>query len=142
MFLLYECKAFSFKYTSGKINLWKSTGLNNYSRDSDMDAVSVATTNLSPLIDNGRMSVRLEGAYFKQMRLLRPNNDIIVNIYIVYLIYPISNSRNTDYTVQNAIIWWCKMLQILQNINMKDMEYVLMKVVHLIKEILVMEKMY
>ena len=65
MYLLYECKAFSFKYTSGKINLWKSTGLNNYSRDSDMDSVSVATTSLPPLIDNGRMSVRLEGAYFK-----------------------------------------------------------------------------
>ena len=103
MYLLYECKAFSFKYTSGKINLWKSSGLNNYSRDSDMDAVSVATTSLPPLIDNGRMSVRLEGAYFKQMRLLRPNNDNIVNIYIVYLIDSISNSRNTDYTVQNAL---------------------------------------
>ena len=103
MYLLYECKAFSFKYTSGKINLWKSTGLNNYSRDSDMDAVSVATASLPPLIDNGQMSVRLEGAYFKQMRLLRPNNDNIVNIYIVYLIDLISNSRNTDYTVQNAL---------------------------------------
>ena len=103
MYLLYECKAFSFKYASGKINLWKSTGVNNYSRDSDMDAVSVATTSLPLLIDNGRMSVRLEGAYFKQMRLLRPNNDNIVNIYIVYLIDPISNSRNTDYTVQNAL---------------------------------------
>ena len=103
MYLLYECKAFSFRYTSGRINLWKSTGLNNYSRDSDMDAVSVATTSLPPLIYNGRMSVRLEGAYFKQMRLLRPNNVNIVNIYIVYLIDPISNSRNTDYTVQNAL---------------------------------------
>ena len=29
MYLLYESKAFSFKYTSGKINLWKSTGVNN-----------------------------------------------------------------------------------------------------------------
>ena len=103
MYLFYECKAFSFRYTSGRINLWKSTGLNNYSRDSDMDAVSVATTSLPPLIDNGRMRVRLEGAYFKQMRLLRPNNVNIVNIYIVYLIDPISNSRNTDYTVQNAL---------------------------------------
>ena len=103
IYLLFECKAFLFKYTSGKVNLWKSTGLNNYSRDSDIDAVSVATTNLPPLIDNGRMSVRLEGAYFKQMRLLRPNNDNIVNIYIVYLIDPISNSRSTDYTVQNAL---------------------------------------
>ena len=53
MYLVYECQAFSFKYTSGKINLWKSTGVNNYSRDSDMDAVSVATTSLPPLIDNG-----------------------------------------------------------------------------------------
>ena len=103
MYLLYECKAFSFKYTSGKINLWKSYGLNNYSRDLDMDAVSVATTSLPSLIDNGRMSVSIEGAYFKQMRLLRPNNNNIVNIYIVYLIDPISNSRNTDYTVQNAL---------------------------------------
>ena len=86
MYLLYKCKAFSFKYTSGKINLSKSTGLNNYSRDSDMDAASVATTSLPPLIDNGQMSVRLEGAYFKQMKLLHPNNDNVVNIYIVYLI--------------------------------------------------------
>ena len=67
MYLLYECKAFSFKYTSGRINLWKSTGLNNYSRDLDMDVVSVTTTSLPSLIDNGEMSVRLEGAYFKQM---------------------------------------------------------------------------
>ena len=76
-----------------------------------MDALSVATTSLPPLIDNGPMSVRLEGAYFKQMRLLHPNNNI-VNIYIVYLIDPISNSnytitqklfRNTDYTVQNVL---------------------------------------
>ena len=103
MYLLYECKAFSCKYTSGKINLSKSTGLNNHGRDSDMDAVSVATTNLPPLVDNGRMSSRLEGAYFKQMRLSRPNNDNIVNICIVYLIDPIGNSRNTDYTVQNAL---------------------------------------
>ena len=103
MYLLYECKAFSFKHTSGQINLWKSTGVNDYSKDSDMDAVSVATTSLPLLTDNGRMGVRLEGAYFKQMRLSRPNNDNIVNIYIVYLIDPISNSRNTDYIIQNAL---------------------------------------
>ena len=103
MYLLYECKAFTFKYTSGKINSWKSTGINNYTKNSNMNAVSVATTSLPPLIDNGRMSVSLEGACFKQMRLLRPNNDNIVNVYIVYLIDPISNSRNTDYAVQNAL---------------------------------------
>ena len=67
MHLLYECKAFSFKYTSDNINLWKSSGINNYSRDSDMDAGSVATTSLPFLTDNGRIGVRFKGAYFKQM---------------------------------------------------------------------------
>ena len=66
MYLLYECRAYSFKYTSGKINLWKSTGIRNYTRNSNIDVASVATTDLPSLIDNGRMSVRLEGAYFKQ----------------------------------------------------------------------------
>ena len=103
MYLLYECRAFSFKYTLNKINLWKSRGINNYTKNLNMDTVSVTTTNLPPLIHNGRISVRFEGAYFKQTKLKPPNNDNIVNIYIVYLIDPISSSRNTDYTVQNAL---------------------------------------
>ena len=46
---------------------------------------------------------KIEGAYFKQTKIIRPNNNNIINIYIVYLIDPISNTRNTDYTVQNAL---------------------------------------
>ena len=103
MYLLYECKAFSLKYTSDKTNLWKSTGICNYTRNSDMDAVSLSTTDLPSLIDNGQISVRLEGAYFKQTKLIRPNKDNIINIYIVYLIDPITSFRSTDYTVQNAL---------------------------------------
>ena len=103
MHLLYECRAYSFKYISGKINLWKSTGIHNYMRNSYMDVVSVALTDLPSLIVNGRISVRLEGSYFKQTKLIRPNNDNIINIYIVYLIDPICSSRKTDYTVQNAL---------------------------------------
>ena len=94
MYLLYECKAFSFKYTSDKINLWKSNGIN----DSDMDAVSIGTTDLPSLVANGRMSVKLAGAYFKQTKLIRPdNNNNVINIYIVYKIKPIF--RLSDYTV-------------------------------------------
>ena len=103
MYLLYECRAFSFKYTAGKINLWKLTGINNYTRNSDMNAVYTTTTDLPSLVDNGRMNIRFEGSYFKQTKLIRPNNDNIINIYIVYLIDPISSSRNADYTVQNAL---------------------------------------
>ena len=89
MYLLYECKAFSFKYTNNKINLWKSNGINNCTSDSDMDAVSKGTTDLPSLVDNGRMSVKLAGAYFKQTKLVRPNNNNVINIYIVYKIEPI-----------------------------------------------------
>ena len=68
MYLSYECKAFSFKYTNNKINLWKSNGINNYTSNSDMDAVSIGATDLTSLVDNGRMSVKLAGAYFKQTK--------------------------------------------------------------------------
>ena len=100
-YLLYECKAFSFKYTTNKINLWKSNGINNYTSNSDMDAVSIGTIDLPSLVDNGRMSVKLAGAYFKQTKLIRPNNNNVINIYIVYKIKPIF--RLSDYTVQNAL---------------------------------------
>ena len=101
MYLLYEGRGFSFKYTNNKINLWKSSGLNNYTSNSDMDAVSIAATDLPSLVDNGRMSVKLAGAYFKQKKLIRPNNNNVINIYIVYKIKPIF--RVSDYTVQNAL---------------------------------------
>ena len=101
MYLLYECRAFSFKYTNNKINLWKSIGIINYTSNSDMDAVSIGTTDLPSLVDNGRMSVKLAGAYFKQTKLIRPNNNNLINIYIVYKIKPIF--RLSDYTVQNAL---------------------------------------
>ena len=65
MYLLYECKAFSFKYTNNKINLWKSNGMNNYTRDSDIDGL----TDLPSLVDNGRIRVKLAGAYFKQTKI-------------------------------------------------------------------------
>ena len=55
---IYCMNAFPFKYTNNKINLWKSIGLNNYTSNSDMDAVSIRTTDLPSLVDNGRMSVK------------------------------------------------------------------------------------
>ena len=64
MYLLYDCRGFSFKYTGDKINLWKSYGINN----SDLDAVSIGTTDLPSLIDNGQISVKLAGAYFKETK--------------------------------------------------------------------------
>ena len=110
MYLLYECKAFSFKYTNNIITLWKSNGINNYTSNSNMDAVSIGTTDLPSLVNNGRMSVKLAGAYFKQTRLIRPNNNNVINICIVYKIKPIF--RLSDYTIQNALFGGVKITRI------------------------------
>ena len=103
MYLVYECRTYSFKYDGNTVNLWKLTGINNYPKNSNMNGVSVATLDLPVLVDNGRMNVKFDGAYFKQIKLIKPNNDNVINIYCVYLLERITNLRNTDYTVQNAL---------------------------------------
>ena len=65
-----------------------------------MNAVYIGTTDLPSLVDNGRMSVKLASASFKQTKLIRPNDNVI-NIYIAYKIESIF--RVSDYTVQNAL---------------------------------------
>ena len=103
MYLLYECKSFSFSYIRSKINQLKSTGLHNFTSDSHMDAVVVSNNDLPSLVDDGRLSVKFDGCYFKQTILVKPNNNSVINIYIVYKLYPISRFRSDTYTVQNAL---------------------------------------
>ena len=59
IYLLYECRAFSFNYTSSKINQWKPTGLYKFNSDSHIDAVAVSNNDLPSLVNNGRLSVNL-----------------------------------------------------------------------------------
>ena len=101
--MLYECRAFSFNYPSSKINQWKSTGLHNFSSDSHIDAVAVSNNDLPSLVDNGRLSVKFDGGYFKQNILVKPNDNKVINVYIVYKLHPISRFRSDTYTVQNAL---------------------------------------
>ena len=101
MYLLYECRAFSFKYSAKKPNVWKSTGIHNYSVNSEISAVVINSS--SHLINNGRMNVRFDGCYFKETKLIRPNNNNVINVYIVYSLFPIVSTRSNTYTVQNAL---------------------------------------
>ena len=55
-YLIYECKTWSFSYNSdGKIKLWKSMGINNLTRNSDMDAISDAALLFPSFEDDGRI---------------------------------------------------------------------------------------
>ena len=102
-YLVYDCKIGSFVFTNGKISTWKSTGIFNYSGDSNMNAVGNASGGLPDIKNDGRMYVYLSGNHFQQMKVIIPNNDNVINIYCVYEIQPISSSRDTSFTIQNAL---------------------------------------
>ena len=90
----------SFQFTNGKISSWKSTGIFNYSGDSNMNVVGDASGDLPDIKNDGRMYVYLSGNHFQQNKVIIPNNDNVINIYCVYEIQPISSSRDISFTIQ------------------------------------------
>ena len=94
-----------------RITSWRASGSKNLSTNSDLKAVSNAQGLLPILEDNGRMNVQLNGNYFVQNKVLHPSNNTVVNIYIVYRLDKISNTRNTDYTIQNALFGAVKIIK-------------------------------
>ena len=63
----------------------------------------------TPILKNDeRMYVYLQGSHFQQNNVLTLNNDHVINknvidIYIVYKLDIIASSRDTTFTIQNAL---------------------------------------
>ena len=104
-YLKYECKAesFGFVINSKNISKWKSTGIYNHSSKSFMNAVANTKTNLPNFKNDGRMHVHLNGNNFQQVIAGIPNNNNVINIYCVYKLDPIASTRDTSYTIQDAL---------------------------------------
>ena len=104
-FLKYECKvgSFGFALNPKDITEWKSTGIYNHLSDSSMKAVVNAKTNLPNFNNDGRINVYLSGNHFQQNSGIFPNINNAVNIYCVYKLDPIASTRDTSYTIQNAL---------------------------------------
>ena len=85
-----------------------------------MNAVGDTSRNKPDLKNDGRMHVYLSGNYFKQDRTRIPNNDNALNIYIVYKLDPIASSRDTTFTVQNALFG---AMQITKNADTSKYDY-------------------
>ena len=102
-YLVYDCKMGSFSFSSGKISVWKSTGIFNYLDNSSMNSVGDSGNDLPALKNDGRMYVFLSGNYFTQNKVIIPNNDNVINIYSVYELHPIVPSRDTTFTFQDAV---------------------------------------
>ena len=113
-YLVYHSKMGSFQFTGNKISTWKSTGIFNYSSDSNMNAVGDSGGDLPDIKNDGRMYVYLSGNHFQQNKVIIPNNDNVINIYCVYEIQPISSSRDTSFTIQNTLFG---AMQITKNAN-------------------------
>ena len=94
----------SFQFTGNKISTWKSTGIFNYSSDSNMNAVRDSGGGLPDIKNDGRMYVCLSGNNFQQNKVIIPNNDNVINTYCVYEVQPIASSRDTTFTIQNALL--------------------------------------
>ena len=104
-YLTYERKlgSFGFGLAPRDISEWKSTGIYNYLSDSNMNVVANAKTNLPNLKNDGRMHVHLSGNHFQQNVVGIPNNGNVINIYCVYKLDPIASSRDTSFTIQDAL---------------------------------------
>ena len=103
-YLVYKCKQYFFRSSSGnRITSWRASGIKNLSTNSDLKAIPKEQGLLPIAEDNGRMNVEFNDNYFVQNKVLHPSNNTGVNIYIVYRFDETSNTRNTDYTIQNAL---------------------------------------
>ena len=102
-YLVYDCRMDSFNFSNTKTSGWKSTGIFIYSNDSSMRGIEDTKTKLPELKNDGRIHVYLQGSHFQQNEVIIPNNNNVINIYCVYKLDPISSTRNTDYTIQNAL---------------------------------------
>ena len=70
-----------------------------------MNGIEDTKTNLPLLKIDKEVYVLLQGNYFQQNSniIISNNNKNIVNIFVFYKLDPISSTRNTDYTIQNAL---------------------------------------
>ena len=104
-YLTYKCKlgSFGFGITSEDISEWKSTGIHHYSSDSNMNAVVDSGGHLPNIKNDGRIHVHLTGNHFQQNKGIIPNNNNAINIYCVYQLDSIASSRDTSFTIQNAL---------------------------------------
>ena len=123
--LVYECKVNSFIFDNKKISKWKSTGIFNYSDYYSMKGIENTKKEMPILKNDERMYVYLQDSHFQQNNVLTSNNDHVINknvinLYIVYKLDPIALSRDTTFTIQNALFG---AMQITKNTDTSKYDY-------------------
>ena len=102
-YLVYEYKIDSFIFDNKKILKWRSTGIFNYSDYYSMNGIKDTKKEMPILKNDDEMYVHLQGSYFQQNNVIVTNNKNAISVYIVYKLDPISSTRDTTFTIQNAL---------------------------------------
>ena len=102
-YLVYECKVNSFAFNNKKITNWRSTGILYYSDCYSMNGIEDTKKELPKLKIDDETYVYLQGSCFQQNNVIVTNNRNEISIYIVYKLDPISSTRDTTFTIQNAL---------------------------------------
>ena len=95
-------------------------GIYNYSSRSNMNAFGNSENDLPNLKNDGRMYVYLSGNHFQQNKVIIPNNNNAIGIYCVPKSDPIASSRDTTFTIQNALFG---AMQITKNADTSKYDY-------------------
>ena len=133
-YLVYECKVHSFSFKLNTIIVWKSTGIHNYSGNSNIAGTTGANNELSELKTDERMHVYLNGNYFVQNKVIIPNNNNVTNIiaFINWIQYRQAEILRIQFKMLYLEPYKLLKMLIPQKMLTKDMAYVLMKVVRLV----------
>ena len=75
---------------------------------------------LPNLKNDGRMDVYLSGNLLQQKVASIPNNGNVINIYCVYKLDSLASSRDTTFTIQNALFG---AMQITKNADTSKYDY-------------------
>ena len=66
------------------------------------------------------MNVKFDGYYLSRNKVIIPNVDNAINIYCVYKLYPIASTRDTTFTIQNALFG---AMEITKNVDISKYNY-------------------
>ena len=106
----------SFDATTNEISIWKSKYIFS---NTNMIAVKNASGDLPKLNICDDLYIYLSGNHFQQNKADIFNN-IIINIYCVYKLNPISSSRDNTFTIQNALF---AAIQVIKNADSSKYKY-------------------
>ena len=106
----------SFDATTNEISIWKSKYIFS---NTNMIAVKNASGDLPKLNICDDLYIYLSDNHFQQNKADIFNN-IIINIYCVYKLNPISSSRDNTFTIQNALF---AAIQVIKNADSSKYKY-------------------